>query len=179
MTPCFEIIDARAYHCGQMARILRHDHLAAMERMGADPHRELRTCFDNSAFRKAWLIDGKLAALGGVGGALVSGHGMVWLAFSEQATRYPVAIIKEARRQLDGLMGVKRELVTWLHEADPASLRLALFLQFRATDGPWKGPAQTRGGRRLLAREIIGNVEARAPRGRGFLIPMAYEGEAA
>ena len=89
MSPRFEVIEAKRFHCGMMTRIMRRSYLTMMAQAGADPHRELRACFDQSAFRKAWMIDGRLAALGGVIGTLASGDGMVWLALSEEATRRP------------------------------------------------------------------------------------------
>ena len=174
MSPRFEVIEAKRFHCGMMTRIMRRSYLTMMAQAGADPHRELRACFDQSAFRKAWMIDGRLAALGGVIGTLASGDGMVWLALSEEATRYPKAIIKEARRQIDGLMRTKRELRASIFEGDGASVRLAVFLRFQVIGAAWDGPAETRFGRRLLAREIAGNADARITIGNSFMVPMFY-----
>lgn len=175
----FEIVEAKRHHCGPMSRALRRDHLSAMLAIGADVHRELRDCFDQSSFRKAWLIDGQIGALGGVLGTLANGDGMIWLAIAELAMRYPVAMIREARKQLAGLMRLKRGLVTTVLEGDPASLRFAIAVGFHDPDANWSGPAETRLGRRLLAREIVSNVDRRIPAGSGFAIPLSYRAEAA
>lgn len=126
----FLIVEAKAYHCGLMARKLRTEHLNAVLALGINPHRELRHCFDVSSFRRAWLIDGKLAAIGGVTGPVASSHGYVWLAFTNEALRFRCEIVREATRQLDAITMVKRELMTSIIEADQTAKRFAEFLGF-------------------------------------------------
>lgn len=130
----FEIIEAKPYHCGQMVRALRHDHRAAVLKLGLNAHRQLRACYDDSAFCRAWIIDGKLAGLGGVTGTEASFSGYIWLALTEEATRYPKMIVKEARNQLNEIMSVKRRLLTTLVDADPTSRRFAEYLGFHALE---------------------------------------------
>lgn len=130
----FEIIEGRPWHCGQIARTMRREHREAVACLGIDSHREISQRFEVSAFRRAWLIDGKLAALGGITGSAISGTGFLWLALSESATRYPVAIIKEARRQLDEILTVKNEIVTTILDMDEPARRMAIFLGFHGKD---------------------------------------------
>ncbi len=174
MSPRFEIVEAKPFHCGAMARLLRREHAAILARRGDDIHRELRGCFDQSAFRRAWLIDGRLAALGGVTGTALSSDGMLWLALTQEATRHPKAIVDEARRQLDGLMQVKRRLSAFIHGGDEAALRLAIFLGF-TIDGVSSPAPASRAGRRLLADEVKSNAELRTPLGPSFVTPLHYE----
>jgi hypothetical protein len=75
--PKFEIVEAKAWHCGAMSRALRLEHQKAVAMIGLNSHRELRGMFDESIFRKAWLIDGRLAAVGGVTGPALSSYGIV------------------------------------------------------------------------------------------------------
>ena len=175
MSPRFEIAEAKAYHCGIISRSLRADHRQAAELAGVNIHREILSCYNQSSFRRAWKIDGKLAALGGVIGTLASSSGVVWLALSEEASRHPKAVVGEARRQLSALMSVKRELRASLFENDEASIRLAIFLRFQIIGAAWDGPAETKAGRRLLAREIAGNADARVAVGNVLMIPMSYK----
>lgn len=127
----FQIIDAKPFHCGAMARALRGDHRRAVLALGVDVHRELRARFDASALRRAWLIDGQLAGLGGVTGMSLSAHGMIWLALAQEAVdRFPVAMMRTARAQLAQFMAIKRELVTVLLAGDAAAVRFALHLGF-------------------------------------------------
>jgi hypothetical protein len=75
----FQVIEAKEHHCGQIVRRLRAEHARAIAGFGVHAHREIRTNFDASAFRRAWLIDGRLAALFGVTGALL-GVARLWVA---------------------------------------------------------------------------------------------------
>lgn len=177
--PDFTIIPAKPFHCGQMCRLLRHEHAQAIAMLGIDSHREMRRLFDTSSFTRAWLIDGKMAALGGVVGNLLSPYGFVWLALTEQARRYPLAIIKEARRQLDYIMTTKKELATTVLDGDPAARRLAIFLGFHvAHDGPGQ-QAYSRSGRRHLARYIESDPDLRIPIGAGYAVALGYHHEEA
>jgi hypothetical protein len=128
--PHFELIDARPYHCGQIVRRLRHDMHCAFFALGVDPHRELRTCFDVSYLRRAWLIDGKLAGLGGVFGGALSSAGYIWLALTQEATRYPVAMLKEARRQVAEIGATKHTLIASTLAGDDAAERFIMRLGF-------------------------------------------------
>ena len=134
--PVFEVIEARRHHCGQMARHLRSEQAEATARLGVHAHRQLVQVFDNSSWRRAWLIDGRLAGLGGVEGPILSSTGVIWLAFTEQACRYPVAMVKESRRQLQEIMSLKRQIVTTLFENDSASRRFAVKLGFETFGDP-------------------------------------------
>ena len=126
----FQVIEAREYHCGQIVRRLREEHRAAVIGLGVNPHREIRASFDQSAYRRAWLVDGRLAGLGGVTGSLASSQGMIWLALTAHAIKYPIEIVKEARRQLDVISETKRDLVSSLIPGDRTAIRFATMLGF-------------------------------------------------
>lgn len=154
MSPRFEIVEAKRHHCGIMARAMRVNHQRVADMPIASLHREIASCFDQSHFRKAWLIDGNLAALGGVIGTLASPSGTVWLALTEKATRYPIAIIKEARRQLDRLMFTQREIVSTVLLDDAPARRMAIFLGFHVAHEGTGSPACSRGSRRTLDDQL-------------------------
>jgi hypothetical protein len=173
-SPVFTVIEARPWHCGRMARLLRIEHASAIARLGIDSHRELSSRFGESAFRRAWLIDGELAALGGVTGPQMAAWGFLWLALTERARRYPVAIVKEAKRQLAEIMVVKRELATTILDNDAAARRLAIFLGFHVADEGRGAPARSRFARRDLSRFLDTEPAARMPIGNGYVIAMGY-----
>lgn len=169
------VIEAKRHHCGQMARILRIEHQAAVARLGIDTHRELVARFGESAFRRAWLRDGRLIALGGVTGSALATAGYVWLAMSIEAARLPMAAVREARKQLDEIMAVKRTLVTSILDGDDAAMRFAVFLGFVPADEPDALPAASRAGRRELARRSERSDTARLPIGSGSAVTMSYQ----
>lgn len=145
----FEVIPGKPQHCGAIIRRLRAEHRAAVASIGISAHHSLRSNFDVSMFTRAWMIDGELAALGGVTGSEISSTGMVWLALSEKATRFPVEIVKETRRQMARIMLTKRDLVTLIIPEDKASLRFATWLGFETVDPT---PIPYGNGRVLLIR---------------------------
>ena len=173
----FEIVDAKIHHCGQILRKLRLAHREAIERVGANSHRELRILFDASYIRKAWLIDGSLAALGGVSGSILSPFGFAWVALSEEATRHPVALLKETRRQLDEAMTTKSELATTIVGGDDAAKRFAIFLGFHCEDEGMGRPAYSKFSRRNLANYLETSPDLRVPIGNSYIIPMGYHPE--
>ena len=179
MSPRFEVVEAKVWHCGQMLRRLRREHMWAIACLGVDSHRELRQRFDESSFRRAWLVDGKLAGIGGVTGSPLATEGMVWLALSHDAMRYPLEMVRESRRQLDGLMRSRRRLLTTILAGDEAAKRVAVFVGFVAADERPEPRAVSRYGRRALIETVASKDDIRVPMGSGFAVVMQYDREAA
>jgi hypothetical protein len=171
----FEVVEAKPWHCGAMVRLLRREHQRAVAMVGLNSHRELRGAFDDSIFRRSWFINGKLAAIGGVTGPALSSYGVIWLAFSEAATRYPLAIVKEMRRQIAEIMRTKRLLICSILEGDEAAERLAIFLGFvPQAEGGYILPASSRFGRLEVARHLKDAERLRLPTG-GYTRLMSYK----
>jgi hypothetical protein len=171
MVHSFEIIPAKRYHCGQMARIMRDAHKEEYLRMGFNIHRRLCDCFDMSLYCKAWIIDGKLAALGGIEGPIISDIGYVWLVMTQEATKYPIAMIKTIKKYLAEIMLVKKELAITVMETDQAALRLAVYLGFHVDHREL--PRNGR-DRKISMMFLLGK---KTPRLHGYLIPMGYHKE--
>ena len=168
----FEIIEGKERHCGQISRLLRIGHQEIIARLGVNTHRELRLRFDDSAFRKAWMIDGELGALGGVTGPLLAPSGHIWLAVSNKAMRYPIALVREVRRQIDEVCGIKRQLVTSIVDGDAEAKRFAIFLGFVPMDENIDR-ASSKFGRMILSQKFDATT-ARVPFGQGFGTLMSY-----
>jgi hypothetical protein len=158
-----------------MSRVLRTQHQQAVAMIGLNSHRELRRAFDDSAYRKAWLIDGKLASIGGVTGPAISAYGFIWLAFSDEATKYPLAIVKLMRAQIAEVMQTRRLLVATVLDGDEASDRLAIFLGFVPySHSEYVLPASSKFGRLEVARHLREREEARIRIGTGYGRVLAY-----
>lgn len=175
----FKVVEAKPWHVGQMMRILRTEHHSALAMMGIKGHRELRSTFEASCVRKAWLIDGRLAGLGGVTGTLLDPIASVWLALSQHAMRYPVAVLREARVQLDSLMVTRRILTTSCLAGDEAALRFAIYLGFHIATAGRGQIALSAFSRRDLRRFVEETPDVRIPCGNSYAIALAYGGEAA
>lgn len=153
-----EIIDAQPWHCGQMARRLRREHRDIILSLGYRVHHELRDQFEWSSYRKAWLIDGRLAALGGVHGTTMSPDGVIWLALSEEALCFKIAILKEARRQIAYVMQTRRILAASTLFKDWRSARFAEALGFEQGE-----PVKDEHGNYFLTWAMRGWPPRRAP----------------
>lgn len=170
----FQPIEPKPWHCGTIIRHLRIEHRAAVMSADIDSHRNLRALYDQSTFRRAWAMDGRLAGIAGISGTALSPIGFVWFAMTEEASRYPLAIIKESRKFLDDAMVTKRELATTVLGGDDGAKRFAVFLGFHtAHDGPGS-PAFSAKSRKTLLRFIETDPDIRVPVGQGYVIPMGY-----
>lgn len=134
--PDIRIIDPKPYHCGQMARYLRDKHMDVLEKLGTNAHRTLRDSFDNSSYRKAMTIDGRIAVLGGSVGPAISTVGYVWFAATDEAKRYPVAMVKAIKQALAEIVATKHEVSSLVLFGDLKAQRFALFMGFDFSDVP-------------------------------------------
>ncbi len=170
-----QVIEAERQDVNAIFRNLRRGHLGCLLDTGMSrrtARREFLKIFDDSAFRRSWIVDGKLAAVGGVTGSLLSPHGFVWLALSEDVIRFPLAIIRESRRQLGEIMATKTELATTILANDEVALRFSAFLGFHG-----KHDATLRTWRDHLRGFQV--ESPRIPVDRGFAIAVGYHKDAA
>ena len=116
-----------------MARKIRVDHEAGTRAVGLGTHEGIAVAFLMSSETRAWVIDGKLAAVGGLIDSFASSDGVIWLAVAEGATRYPVAMFKTAREWLRIFGENKRALRITIILADKPSVRFAERLGFYPT----------------------------------------------
>lgn len=170
----FEIIKAQPWHCGTILRHLRAEHREAVARMSLHAHRELRDMFDQSPLKRAWAFEGRLVALAGVSGTLLSPAGFLWLAMTEEATKHPLSVVQEAKRFIADAMVTKTELATTILGGDEAAKRLAIFLGFHSGHEGMGRPAYSRGDRRTLSRFVENDPDIRIPVGNGYVIALGY-----
>lgn len=129
-----EVIEAKPYHCGQMARKLRDGHKAVLIGAGMDTHRQMRAMFDSSCVRKAWLLDGKLMMIGGIEGPLLSREGTIWIALSQDAENYPRRAVMIIREQMQIFMLSKRRLIAFILKDDHRSMKFTARLGFEPVE---------------------------------------------
>lgn len=145
-----EFGEAKPWHCGQLTRTLRPAQSGAFAAIGVSSHRELRARFMESSVKRAWFIDGELAALFGITGPQISTTGIVWLALSEKATRLPKITAIYARRELARMMEARHEVFTLMFPSDAVSMRWVEFLGFEPVGAP------NQDGTLLMVRRNLG-----------------------
>lgn len=110
---------------------MRDDHREAIVVLGLDPFQEITAAFDETPHPMAWVVDDQLAALGGIAGPPgLCPVGIAWLVVAERAIRFPRALVREIKHQLELAHEVYPLLVSPLVPADKKSVRLAGFLNF-------------------------------------------------
>lgn len=172
----FETVEQKRHHIGRIAHHLSRSHARAIAEIGEEAHPMLLNCHRSSIYRKTWLINGKPEAIGGIISTMASAYGLVWLAFTEESTKYPVALVKEILKQREIVMAFKREIATTILANDPEGQRFAVAMGFHVShDG---GPGE-RATSRQAARELIKYLQTdgahRIPvNGRGHVIAMGY-----
>lgn len=174
-----EVIEARSFHCGRMARLLRGSHMEAMLRSGMSVHHSLRRTFDGSYFRRVVLIDGEMVALGGVEGEWLATSGFVWLTLTRKAARHPIAIVRAVRGILDEIMETKKELYTAVLDGDEAALRFAAYMGFQAECFGPGARAYSLAGRRRFVRYVQSNPDLHRILGNATAVPFFYKPDAA
>ena len=130
----FEVIEAKPWHVGQMARTLKQEQREAISKFGVNLHKEMTRIYDASYYRKVWVIDGKIVAIGGVAGSIMSCVGFMWLAASTFALQYPVEMVKETKRQLANALSIHSELSATTIRGDQISKRFLHFFGFAECD---------------------------------------------
>lgn len=122
---------AQVWHCGRMARTVRHAHAEIMEAMQANVHRELRQTFDQSALKRAFYLDGKLVGLAGVRGTMGESTGEVWFVTTdEMSIKHPLIIARAAKKFMDRIMLTRQGVATGVFADDKPGINLAYFLGF-------------------------------------------------
>lgn len=122
--------EGRPYHCGQMARALRHEHRDLLLKMHVPVHRDLKSAFDDSSWTRAFFLDGELMALGGVTGPAMASEGSMWLAISQGGITHWQHIARQCLRQVEQVMETKSHLQTIVLKEDMPAIRFAYFIGF-------------------------------------------------
>jgi hypothetical protein len=129
--PHFETTPGKRLHCSKIACLMRDDHREAIIALGLDPYRELVQAFDQTPAPAAWLINGELAALGGIAGPPgICPLGVAWLMVAENAVRFSCALARAVKHQLNAAQEVYPLVVSPLCPTDKKSLNFAAFLGF-------------------------------------------------
>ena len=126
------VVDAKPWHCGQMVRQLRAEDRDGTLACGVNAHRELRQRLDGSAFARAVLIDGRLAALGGLVGTVLAHESWIWLVIAPWAIRRNArALGRLAVIYVRGFMQLRHGLYATVFPGDIKAMRLVEFLGFK------------------------------------------------
>lgn len=172
-----DIVPARRHHLGKIARSMRVEHAASLMRMQVPIHGDLCTYYERSYYARSAFLDGHLCAVWGAEGSPISSTCSLWLVLSQYALRFPVTILRQAKKEIEYLARTKTMLVTTVIPDDAAAQRLVAFLGFEAPDGFGGGPARTRSARGNLIRYLMRNPDLMIPAGSAQQIGVIWRRE--
>lgn len=132
----FLLREARWSDCGAMARKVCAGRWLCYSQAGIDMRSQLRLLWGMSLVRKSWFIDGRIAAMGGLTGTLLSRTGKIWMVVAPEAEEHRFAFLREAMGNLDAIARAKRELHVSIAETDGTALRFAQWMGFRENGPP-------------------------------------------
>lgn len=106
-----EIAQSTVQDVYRLAKNLRLEDEAEITGFGLDPREAIRTSFRHAIMRKTAFVDGEIAAMWGLGGAMLSDQGTPWLMTTPAVERVPVTFLKVGHAQLDEMLAQRHFLV--------------------------------------------------------------------
>ena len=147
-----------------MCRKMRAAAAINTQAFGVSPRAALHRAFVASNYCRAALVEGGVAAMWGVVAPILSDRAMVWLVLAESLGRFPRAIVREARSELQKVMESYSYVDMIVVPDDEASVRFARHLGFQATDGEFFSDD----------KDALNDPRFRIPIGDGYVVRMGY-----
>jgi hypothetical protein len=167
----YEVVPTKVLHIKALAEKLRTAACLGLDRYGIDPRRALLDAFRKSRTCCTALIDGKPEAIWGVQAPLLSDFALVWLAMSNDVTRFPKAIVAEAKLQIGEMGKDYAELATTVLPDDRQSIAFAAFLGFH--DRHDEGRKMSR---KMIEADLRDNPRHRVAIGDKYVIALGWHG---
>src|SRR4051812_24397056 len=104
MTPNITITDTAPYHLREMAESMQADSAETAYKMGMTPLKALWDSYRRSIICKSAFIDGKLAAIWGVSGNMLSETGYPWLVLTPETQQYPMRVWFRYRKEINKML---------------------------------------------------------------------------
>lgn len=114
----------------RLAANLRDGDRAEALALGFDPARAIRASYRDAILRRSYLVDGELAAMSGLCGALLSDIGQPYLMTTPAAERAKVSFLRLARAAVDEMMHHRMRLEGHVAASYTRAIRLLNALGF-------------------------------------------------
>jgi hypothetical protein len=145
----YTITESEPSHLDQLHARLRALDCLELMACGTPAREHLQRCYDGAVLRKTAFVEGQLAAMWGLQcGTLLSGEAYPWFLTTAAVERVPIAVVKEARRHIEGMLEVRPRLVNYVLASYRGAVRLIGVLGFRL------GPPEPMGKNGVLFRRF-------------------------
>lgn len=135
-----EIIPTTISHVYELSRNLRDDDRSEITCFGKDPRKSIRHNYHASLWNKTGLIDGRVAAIWGLGGGRLGHIGMPWLLTTNIVEYYPLPFVIIYRREVKKMLEWFPRLENYVLSSYEKSVRLLGLAGFQLDDPMPVGP---------------------------------------
>lgn len=169
MNSSYSVVPASIRHVRPMSAQLRAAACITLQGFSLEPRRALHRAFIASSYCRTALKDGRPVAMWGVKGTMLGDIAFVWLVLSDEVTKMPVSVVREARAELAKVMETNSEVAITVLPDDEAAVRFAVYLGFHDrenNDGELS--------RKQLCEAILADPQYRIPVGDHYVIALGY-----
>lgn len=108
------ILPATAAHAEYLREQLRAGERHEIACLGSTPTEALAASLAGSIFARVAILDGRVAAMWGVGGSPLGGIGEPWLLTTVDVERVPIKMVRTARDEAGQMLGLFPTLVNYV-----------------------------------------------------------------
>jgi hypothetical protein len=113
-----------------LSATLRPEDRAEIEAIGQKPRHFLIHLWLTSPYRRAYFVDGRIAAVAGYQGTLLSTIGHAWMLTTPEVERVPIGFLKAARQGRDEMLESVSALISGVAASYERSIRFMRLLGF-------------------------------------------------
>ncbi len=134
MSMTYSVVPASVRHIKFISEHLRPEAAQTSKWFGLQPRVGLRLDLIRSLYCRTAIKDGVPVAIWGAKGVTLSERAVVWLALTDLAVRFPVSIMRQARKELAELSGSGLHLSAEIDPTDKKAVQFARALGFTPSD---------------------------------------------
>jgi|WetSurMetagenome_2_1015567.scaffolds.fasta_scaffold295525_2 hypothetical protein len=109
---------------------MRKKDIEECKALGMSPGRGLRTSIKNSLYSKSVWLDGKIIAMIGLSGAVISEAGCAWMLTGNGIEKVPFTFMRIAKKEIDVMLIYKKILFNYVSKDYPEAVRFFEILGF-------------------------------------------------
>jgi hypothetical protein len=133
-SPEITIVDTTPAHLREMAIAMHTQTAETAERLGMKPGKALWRSYKQSLICKTIFINGKIAAIFGLGGVMMGDTGLPWLVMTPEVDNHPFRVAFRYRKELEKMQAMFPVLQDFVDEANTKAVRMLELMGFTIGD---------------------------------------------
>lgn len=124
------VVDSVAEHVNMLVENIRAEDRAEIEITGTPLRKGVWRSYRGTTMRRTAFVDGKIAAMWGVGGVLLSGMGHPWLLTTKQVDLVPLSVVRVGRAEVSLMLDAFPKLLNYVDASYERACRFIQMLGF-------------------------------------------------